>query len=644
TRLSGTGNYLLDFGTTQVGGLLFDLTGTNGRKMTVEYGEVLASPTSVNYKLSTGNVYKDVFTLKSGSQVLQYWGYRVFRYAEVLNSPQPPTAGFTALALTYPDQASNSSLTTSDASLDQVWQFSKNTIEDLNTVPYTDSPTRERSMGDEGDEYIHQLSQAAVDGDSADARYSLLYALTQMAGNNPDESITEYRELAPVAALDSYWQTGDSAALTSMYSSLQKMLLTVGSNHLVTMPITELVQPATTTPQSGQPSLDIPQPGDLPASTKVTNYPNTLVDWPPVERDDFVFTSTNTVVDAFSYAAYNAMAQIATVVGQKTQAATYAADASGLKTAIDAQLFDSSTGAFYDGLPTTTTHESMDTTVYVLALGAASAAQEKAGAAFIAAHGITPPSAADNGYAACSVYCAAYYLEALYDGGQPQAALNQLTSDSETSWLHMISLGAGSTMEAWDPSIKPNLTYSHPWAASPAFIVPNDLFGIAPLTPGWGSILVAPQPGSLTSGTMLMPTGRGEIREGFTASPGGQFTITVGVPLAAKAEIVLPGATQGEQVMVDGTLTTVSPVTTSSPLASTGGATLYAVQVGSGDHTISTTTAMATTPPPSTAPATTDPSTSAPATTAPATPTDTPTVPDTSTPTPTPTDTSTPTS
>ncbi|HUN38353.1 MAG TPA: hypothetical protein VMU95_40705, partial [Trebonia sp.] len=47
TRLSGTGNYLLDFGTTQVGGLLFDLTGTNGRKMTVEYGEVLASPTSV---------------------------------------------------------------------------------------------------------------------------------------------------------------------------------------------------------------------------------------------------------------------------------------------------------------------------------------------------------------------------------------------------------------------------------------------------------------------------------------------------------------------------------------------------------------------------------------------------------------------
>jgi alpha-L-rhamnosidase len=600
TQLAGTGNYLLDFGTTQVGGMLLGLTGTNGRRVTLEYGEVLASPTSVKYNLSTGNVYKDVFTLKSGSQVLQYWGYRVFRYVEVLNTPQAMTTSNSQdLALVYPDQPSSSSLTTSSAALDEVWQFSKNTIEDLGTIPYVDSPTRERSGADEGDGYIHQLAQAAVDGDSADARYSLLFALTAMAGNNPDESITEYEQLAPVAALDSWWQTGDPATLASLYPNLQKMLLPVGSNGLVSMPATQLGSNATQSVGPGalvgQPSLDIPQPGEAPSSVKEPGYPTTLVDWPPDERGNFVFTTANTVVEAFAYAAYNAMAQIATELRQATQATQYASDASAIKTAIQTLLYDPSTGAFYDGLPSLTTHESMLTSVYVLAVGAASAAQEKAAAAFVAQHGITAPTTVNGTITdgACSVYCAAYFLRALYDGGQAQAALNTLTSDSETSWLHMISLGAGSTMEAWEPSIKPNLSYSHPWAASPAFIVPNDLFGIAPLTPGWGSILIAPQPGDLASGTMLMPTARGEIRESFSQPSGGPFTITVGIPTAATAEIALPGVTPGQQVLVDGTLTTTTALTPDSPLAATGGATLAVVPAGSGDHTITATTALA---------------------------------------------------
>jgi len=639
TKLSGTGNWLLDFGTTQVGGLLFDLTGTNGRKMTVEYGEVLASPTSVQYKLSTGNVYKDVFTLKSGSQVLQYWGYRVFRYAEVLNSPQPPTAKFTALAQVYPDQASNSSLSTSNAALNEVWNFSKSTIEDLGTVPYVDSPTRERSGVDEGDEYIHQLGQAAISGDSADARYSLMYALAAMAGSS--ESITEYEQLAPVAALDSWWQTGNWTALASLYPTLQKMLLPDGTNGLVTQPITELTKPwegaAAPAGEVGQPDLDIPQPGQVtPGSIKVPGYTTTLVDWPPTERDNFVFTTTNTVTNTFAYMAYNAMAQIAARIGQTTQAATYASDASRVKTAIQTLLFDPATGAFYDGLPSLTTHESLDTSVYVLASGVATPSEQQAAAAFIAKHGITGDGASDD---ACSVYCAAYYLEALYDGGQPQAALDQLTSDSETSWLHMISLGAGSTMEAWDPSIKGNLTYSHPWASSPAFVVPNDLFGIVPLTPGWGSILVAPQPGSLTSGTLLMPTARGNIRESFSKSSGGQFSITVGVPLSATADIALPGVTPGQQVTVDGTLVTTKALTPDSPLANTGGATLAVVQVGSGDHTVSATvTAASATPTPSASDTGTPTATPTPTGTDTATPSDTPTptssvtAPDTSTP------------
>ncbi|MCW2934643.1 MAG: hypothetical protein JWM19_5605, partial [Actinomycetia bacterium] len=249
--------------------------------------------------------------------------------------------------------------------------------------------------------------------------------------------------------------------------------------------------------------------------------------------------------------------------------------------------------AFYDGLDLSDDpiqHESMDTTVYVLAMGAASPSETAAAATFLAQHGITAPTNTEAG--ACSVYCAAYYLQALYDGGQAQAALGTMTSDSQTSWRHMIDLGAGSTMEAWNPSIKGNLSYSHAWATSPDFVVPQDLFGISPLTPGWGSILIAPQPGDLTSGTFTEPTARGEVRESFTQANGG-ISVKVTIPTTAAAQVALPGVQPGQKVYLDGQPVTASALTPStqsspSPLAIQDGATVEAIQVPSGTHTITT--------------------------------------------------------
>jgi len=50
----GPGRYLLDFGVTQVGGLRLTLDGTAGEKVRVLSGEVLSGPGSVRYKLSAG--------------------------------------------------------------------------------------------------------------------------------------------------------------------------------------------------------------------------------------------------------------------------------------------------------------------------------------------------------------------------------------------------------------------------------------------------------------------------------------------------------------------------------------------------------------------------------------------------------------
>src|SRR5215469_15215714 len=257
----GAGHYLIDFGTTQVGGMrLYFTNGTAGQKVTIRYGEVLASPTSVKYQLSTGNVYQDVYTLRGGTQNLMIWGFRTFRYVEVIGSPQnmavDPTHTVVDTDFVYPDQPSQSAMTSSSSQLNQVWNFTKQSVEDLNIYLYLD-PARERTANDEGDSYIHQQSQAAIGDDNAEARYSTLVALKFMAGD--PESITEYRELAPVAALANWWQTGDASALAGVYANLQEMLLPIGSDGLVGLPITSLMRSAALFGKPGQPAPDIPQ-------------------------------------------------------------------------------------------------------------------------------------------------------------------------------------------------------------------------------------------------------------------------------------------------------------------------------------------------------------------------------------------------
>ena len=541
---AGPGDYILDFGTTQVGGVRLTLNGTAGEKVVIRSGEVLHNATSVHFRLDTGNVYQDTWTLRGGQQTLQYWGYRVFRYVEITGVRQPLTdANVAALALVYPDDPGSSGLTSSSEALNEVWEFSKHTIEDLNLDLYQDSPTRERSGDYEGDDYIHQLAQAAVDGDSALARYSTLYALTSMV--HTPTSITEYRLLAPLAALASWWQTGNDTQLASLYPMLQQMLLTkyIGPDGLVNMPVTEV------------------------GGTTLAGEPTTLVDWPRPERDGFVFSRQNTVVNAYAYASFTSMAQIAADLGHKAEASYYQRTAAKLRTAMQQMLYDPATGAFRDGVGVS--HEAIESSVFAVAFGVASPAQTKTAAAWIARRGMV-----------CSTYCAAFLLEALYDGGQGQAALNLMTADTDTSWLHMIALGAGSTMEGWNTSLKPEGTYSHAWSASPAYIVPDYLFGVSALTPGWGSILIRPQPGNLTSGTVAVPTARGELSVGFRHAAGA-FTVKVTVPADATAEVALPGVTPGHQVWVDGTATT----TTSATVAD---GTVGVAQVSSGTHTIST--------------------------------------------------------
>ena len=115
-----------------------------------------------------------------------------------------------------------------------------------------------------------------------------------------------------------------------------------------------------------------------------------------------------------------------------------------------------------------------------------------------------------------------------------------LTGTGQRSWLHMIELGAGSPMEAWDPALKSNTTFSHPWAGSPAYLVYRGTLGIRALEPGYKRFSITPQPGGLTHAAGTTPTVRGPIGVAF-ALVGSGLDLAVKVPANSTAVVTLPG-------------------------------------------------------------------------------------------------------
>lgn len=256
-----------------------------------------------------------------------------------------------------------------------------------------------------------------------------------------------------------------------------------------------------------------------------------LIDWPATERDGYVFTNVNTVINSFQYAAYAALADVAAVLGNATDQAKYAALADTVRAAINTTLPSAGGSAYVDGEGTT--HTALHATFYPIALGVPQAADLPAMGAFLAGGGM-----------ACSVYAAQFLLDALFAAGQPDAAHALPTSTGLSSWLHMMDdLDATITMEAWDPSLKSNTTFSHAWGTAPANVIPRQVLGVQVTAPGAAQIRVSPQPGRLAWMHGTVPTIRGPV--GVSVDRRAGLTAIVSLPPNVTATIVLDTAALG---------------------------------------------------------------------------------------------------
>ncbi len=412
-----------------------------------------------------------------------------FRYVEIIGY-----AGTLAphevvqVRLEYPFDAAASAFRSSAPALDAVWSFCKYSIQATTFCGVYVDGDRER-IPYEADAYINQLGHYAVDREFSLARYSHEYLLTQPTWP------TEWKQHSVLMAWADYEATGDPRSLARCYAVLRREKI----------------------------YLDRARPDGLVDSRDLRD----LVDWPGGERDDFDFKPVNAVVNAFHYHTLRLMRRIAAVLSRTDDAALFETAVTLVKDSFHRVFFDPAAGRYRDGEGSS--HTAFHSSVFALAFGLVPPTALPGVVTWIKTRGM-----------ACSVYAAQYLLEALFLAGEADHAIALMTSQDERSWHNMLRQGATIAWEAWDNRFKPNQDWNHAWGAAPANIIPRYVLGVRPLEPGYGRVLIAPQPGPLRVLHGTVPTIRGPIQVDAVRSADDRWEINYTAPTGVSVELVPP--------------------------------------------------------------------------------------------------------
>ncbi len=402
-----------------------------------------------------------------------------------------------AFASTWKDDAAT--FVSSDSTLDQVWELCRYSIKATTFAGIYVDGDRER-IPYEADAYLNQLSHYACDPDPQMARDTFDHLMKQP---------TWPSEWAPhlIFMVHADWMhTGDVAWMSQRFDSLKKKTLGERAR----------------------------EDGLLVSNDKQIKRDD-IVDWPLGERDGYVFTPVNTVVNAFHLRAVQQMCEMAKAAGKTEEAKSYAAQYEKAYASFQSKLFHAATGLYTDG--ESTKHSSLHANLFPLAFGLVPEQHKEKVIAFLKKRGMK-----------CSVYAAQYLLEGLFENGAGDTALELILADGDRSWKHMLKSGTTITWEAWDNKYKPNQDWNHAWGAAPANILPRYIAGVRPIAAGWSKILIQPQPGSLTKLSSKTPSLRGPVQVKWERA---NKTWNVSLPNGVSAQLDLP-ASSGQKAYIAG--------------------------------------------------------------------------------------------
>lgn len=403
-----------------------------------------------------------------------------------------------AFATSWKD--SDSHFTSSDETLNQIWELCKYSIKATTFAGVYVDGDRER-IPYEADAYINQLCHYYTSYDNDFARRSYDYLINYATWP------TEWASHMIFIAHADWMRNGDAEWLAPRYEKLKTKTL-----------------------------LEREGKDGLIQSNKAQIKKGDIVDWPHTERDGYVFTEVNTVVNAFHIKSLRDMADIAEAIGKKDEAENYRKLAAAKLAVFNEKLFNSVTGLYRDGIGTD--HSSHHANFFPLAFGLVPADKVDGVLNFLKGKGMD-----------CSVYASQYLMDALFHHGAADKAMQLILADGDRSWKHMLNTGTTITYEAWDQKYKPNQDWNHAWGAAPANLLPRYILGAQPLTPGWDQAIIKPYVANLKHASGKIPTPKGSMEIDWKAEP---FTMTVSLPEKMTAKVDIPATHDAKSVRVNG--------------------------------------------------------------------------------------------
>lgn len=500
----GGGGYFYDFGTEIVGHTVVQVKGEAGSAITVRHGEELDENARVRYKMRANVNYDEKIVLSGGDDTIAFYDYRGFRYIEILDSPVPPVVWVEVRH--HPFDARAAQFTSSDVSLTNIFALCKNAVQMGSQGAFLDCPTREKGQY-LGDAVITGRSHLWLTGDPTLTRKALydFYLSCQIhpsimavAPGHFMQEVADFSLQYPLLLETYYQHTGDSAMLKAMVDNVFPGLFAYYAGFIKSTGLIEGL-----------------------------NKPDKwlLVDWPGNLRDgydyDYSASRANTVLNAFYYGALRAAARLERDLGRDGQ--SYDAQADQVAGAFAANIANPATGLYLDAPGST--HSSLHANAIPLAFGLTSGADPSKMIALIQSKGL-----------ACSPYIASYVIEACFRAGAADLGYSLLTNDTEHGWKEMLRAGATTCTEVWNPSMKKNMSWCHPWSSSPIYLIAEYVFGLSPATPGWGTVRIAPpQIANLPEMSLTVPHPRGAMKVAYTIKSGYSLSVPEGVDVEIKA-------------------------------------------------------------------------------------------------------------
>lgn len=457
-----------------------------------------------------------------------------FRYCIVQSKPGMTISRVTQKALYVLYDPDASSFSCSDDRVNAIYDMCKySTIANTFNGDYANSE-RERMMY-EADCYIQQMDHYAIDRNFTTARYSLENLIYHASWP------TEWIMHSVLMAWADYLYTGNTDVIKTYYDDLKaKTLMQLETPEGLISSRTGLQT------RSFLKSIHF----DVDSSSEWGRMIQDIVDWPDGrqgiypngETDNYEFKDYNTVVNSFYYHCLNLMAKMSRAINKNEDAEMFEAKAKKVKTIFNEDFFDKNNKIYIDGI--NSRHSSLQANMFPLAFGLVPDEYKASVVNYV-----------KSKWMACGVYGANYLMEALYNARQGDYALELMTNDSDRGWLNMIRVGATMTTEAWDQKYMPDYySWNHAWSASPVHIISRRLMGIQPAEPGFGKIIIKPQPGDLKWVKIKLPTIRGDIEVSLNQKPGSSFELNITIPANTTAKVYLPKIAEKYVLKMDGNI------------------------------------------------------------------------------------------